>query len=89
MQRLVDPRATDSMKMKIDCFFPCSTGEVPIAPASVGEWKSYRMSLAELRKRPGSSLDLTNVNTPLVLLPEWDNQHGVVLRVDNVRLVKE
>ena len=27
--------------------------------------------------------------TPLVLLPQWDNQNGVVIRVDNVRLVRD
>jgi hypothetical protein len=75
--------------MKIDCFHPCSTGEVPIGSAEVGEWKSYRMALGELKSRPGSSLDLTNVNTPLVLLPQWDNQNSVVIRVDNVRLVRD
>ena len=89
VQRLVDLRTTDSLLMKIDCFHPCSTGEVPIGSAEVGEWKSYRMALGELKGRPGSSLDLTNVNTPLVLLPQWDNQNGVVIRVDNVRLVRD
>ena len=89
MQRLVDPRGIDSLLMKMDCFYPCSTGEVPLEDGPIGEWKSYRISLEKLKKHPGSSLDLTNVNTPLVLLPDWDNQKNVVLRVDSVRLVRE
>jgi len=47
------------------------------------------MSLKDIGKNPGSSLNLTNVNTPLVIMPTWDNQQGVILRVDNVRLVRE
>jgi len=87
--RMADPRGTDAMFMKIDCFHPCSSGEVPMEQSPLGEWKTYRMSLKDIGKNPGSSLNLTNVNTPLVLMPTWDNQQGVILRVDNVRLVRE
>ena len=87
--RLADPRGTDGMFMKIDCFHPCSSGEVPMEPSPLGEWKTYRLSLKDIGKNPGSSLNLTNVNTPLVIMPTWDNQQGVILRVDNVRLVRE
>jgi len=36
----------------------------------------------------GSSLDLKNVNTPLVVSPEFGNQNGVMLQVDNIRMVR-
>jgi len=82
---VADPRSAGGLMMKMDCFFPCGTGDVPLELAPVGEWKTYQFSLRDLVKHPGSSLDLTNVNTPLVIFPEWDNQKGVILRVDNVR----
>ena len=85
---LVDPRESGGFMMKIDCFHPCGTGDVPIETAPVGEWKTFEFELADLVKHPGSSLDLTNVNTPLVIFPDWGNQSGVVLRVDNVQLLK-
>jgi beta-glucanase (GH16 family) len=87
--RLADPRNTDGMFMKIDCFHPCSSGEVPMESSPLGEWKSYRMSLKDIGKNPGSSLNLSNVNTPLVIMPTWDNQQGVILRLDNVRFVRK
>lgn len=74
--------------MKMDCFFPCGTGDVPLDLAPVGEWKRYKFRLRDLVKHPGSSLDLSNVNTPLVIFPNWDNQQGVILRIDNVRFVR-
>ena len=85
---VVDPRDTGGVMMKIDCFYPCGTGDVPIRPAPVGEWKTFKFSLKNLVHHSGSSLDLTNVNTPLVIFPDWGNQKGVVLRVDNVVLEK-
>jgi hypothetical protein len=62
---------------------------VPMEPSPLGEWKTYRMALSDIKKNPGSSLNLGNVNTPFVIMPTWDNQNGVIVRVDNVRLVKE
>ena len=83
-----DPREDGVFMMKMDCVYPCGTGDVRIDPAPVGEWKSFRFSLSDLLNHPGSSLDLTNVDTPLVIFPAWGDQKGVVMQVDNVRLVK-
>ncbi len=83
---VVNPRDSGGVMMKIDCFHPCGTGDVPIETAPVGEWKTFEFSLKDLVLHPGSGLDLTNVNTPLVIFPDWGNQKGVVLRVDNVQL---
>jgi hypothetical protein len=88
LMRVADPRSSGGLMMKMDCFFPCGTGDVPLDLAPVGEWKSYQFRLRDLVKHPGSSLDLSNVNTPLVIFPNWDNQQGVILRIDNVRFVK-
>lgn len=88
MKVLDDPRESGGFMMKMDCFHPCGTGDVPIDPAPVGEWKTFSFALSNLVTHPGSSLDLTNVNTPLVVFPDWGNQKGVVIRVDNIRLIK-
>jgi len=88
MKVLVDPRDSGGFMMKMDCFHPCGTGDVPIEPAPIGEWKTFSFNLVNLVSHPGSSLDLTNVNTPLVIFPDWGNQKGVVVRVDNIKLVK-
>ena len=89
MKVVVDPRDSGGFMLRMDCFHPCGTGDVPIAPAPVGEWKTFSFALADLVAHPGSSLDLTNVNTPLVIFPDWGNQQGVVMRVDNIRLLKQ
>lgn len=81
-----DPRDSGGVMMKMDCFHPCGTGDVAVATAPVGEWQNYTYTLDDLVAHRGSSLDVTNVNTPLVIFPDWGNQKGVVLRVDNVVL---
>ena len=88
VKRLVDPRKKGGLVMKMDCFYPCGTGDISFDKAPVGEWKHYRFALTDLVKHPGSTLNLTDVNTPLVIFPDWGNQNGVVLRVDNVRLLR-
>ena len=85
---LVDPRESGGFVMKMDCFYPCGTGDVPLGQIAPGKWQSYSFGLADLLAHSGSSLDLKNVNTPLVIFPDWGNQKGVVFRVDNVRLEK-
>lgn len=84
MKVVSDPRSSGGFVMKVDCFYPCGTGDVPIQNVSEGEWQRHEYLLVDLIKHAGSSLDLTNVNTPLVIFPDWGNQQGVVLLIDNV-----
>jgi beta-glucanase (GH16 family) len=84
-----DPRATGGgFMMKTDCFHPCGTGNVTIDSPNGGDWTSYAIPLADLVAYQGSVLDVTTINTPLVIFPEIGNQRGVVLQVDNVRLTR-
>ncbi len=83
-----DPRASGGMMFKVDCQYPCSTGDVPLETAPVGEWRAMRFEFSELVRRAGSTLDIRNIDTPLVILPTWDNQQGVVLQIDNLRIVR-
>jgi beta-glucanase (GH16 family) len=83
-----DPRGGGGFMMKTDCFYPCGTGDVPIPQPTPGEWTHYSIPLADLVAHPNSTLDVTTVNTPLVIMPDIGNQEGVVLYVDNVRVVR-
>lgn len=85
---LEDPRDDGGFMMKTDCFHPCGTGDVPIATPVPGEWTSYSIPLADLVAHPGSSLNLTTINTPLVVMPDIGDQAGVVMLVDQVRVVR-
>ncbi|MCL1066420.1 family 16 glycosylhydrolase [Shewanella olleyana] len=74
--------------IKIDCGHPCSSGDFAINAPEVGAWTHYKIALVDVAANTGSSLDLTKVDTPLVLFPAWGNQNGVVMQVDNVKLTK-
>ncbi len=77
--------ASSGFMMKVDCEFPCGTGDYRIADPVVGEWTSYSIPVADLVAHTGSTLDLTRVNTPLVVFPAWGSQRGAVMQIDNVR----
>ncbi|WDE08221.1 family 16 glycosylhydrolase [Thalassomonas viridans] len=84
-----DPRENRDFMVKMDCGNPCGSGDYPIAAPEIGVWTSYQIAIADLVNHAGSSLDVTKVDTPLVIFPAWGNQQGVVMQVDNVRLVKD
>ncbi|WP_369434255.1 hypothetical protein [Psychromonas sp. MME1] len=50
------------------------------------KWTHYSVTLKDLVNYSGSTLDLRNVNAPFAILPDWGNQRGVVLMIDNVRM---
>ena len=76
--------------MLVDCAYPCGTGPVPLSASVegnapvIGEWQHYTFRVEDLVQREGSSLDLTKVNFPLAVFPDWNNQTGAVYRLDNV-----
>jgi hypothetical protein len=86
---LEDPRTDRGFIMKMDCGFPCGSGDYPIETPAIGEWTSYSIAIGDLIAHPGSSLDTSSVDTPLVIFPNWGNQQGVVMQIDNVRLVSD
>lgn len=84
--RLIKPGADDSnYGMRIDCIYPCSTGDVPIKPPVVGRWTTYSLAIEALINREHSGLDMTRINTPLVIFPASGYQSGAVYQIDNVR----
>ena len=70
---------------RVDCVYPCSSGDFPLGDVVPGEWVGYQVAISDLLANSGSMLDLTAINTPLVIFPTWGNQEGTVIQVDNVR----
>ena len=83
--RVVDPGTnTSGFTMKVDCGFPCGSGDFALDDPGVDTWTRYRIPIAELVALPGSTLNLSQVDTPFVIFPAWGNQRGAVIQVDNV-----
>lgn len=79
-----DPRAEQNFFIKMDCGHPCSSGDYAIATPQTGIWTHYDIAIFDLIANTGSTLNLTQVDTPLVIFPAWGNQQGVVMQVDNI-----
>ncbi|MCV2884549.1 family 16 glycosylhydrolase [Aestuariibacter sp. AA17] len=86
---LEDPRADRGYVIKMDCGHPCGSGDISITSPPINTWTQYTIPLSDLLSNSGSTLDLTNVDTPLVIFPSWGNQQGVVMQIDNVKLVSD
>ena len=68
--------------MKVDCVFPCTSGDQPIGVVGVGGWETVRVPVSQL---VAGGLDLATVNTGLVMWPTFGEQTGVVFRLDDVK----
>ena len=76
---------SDGMTFKIDCFFPCTSGDKNLGKVADGVWETITYPVASLT---ATGLDLDNVNVGLVLFPT--TQSGTIrFRVDNVRWVAD
>ena len=73
---------TDGISAKIDCVYPCTSGDIPLSLDSPGQWQSFTWSVSDLVDR---GLDLTRINTGLVITPAYADSANVVYRLDNVR----
>ena len=72
---------TSGMTMKIDCVFPCTSGDQALGVVADGEWETIEIPVAQL---VDGGLSLSSVNTGIVLLPT--SQSGdITFRVDNIR----
>lgn len=74
---------TSGLVFKIDCFDPCSSGEQPLGVVGDGVWQTITVDIATL-----TNLDVSNINSPLVIFPTWGDQQGVTFLLDNVRFEK-
>ncbi len=89
LQVLSEPDDTE-WSIVVDCTYPCGTGPIPLSDSIegktpiIGDWQHYTFRVDDLVQRESSSLDLTRINFPLAVLPDWNNQTGAVYRLDNV-----
>lgn len=80
------PHDDFNLNIKMDCFASCSSGPYVIEKPRLGNWKHFRVRLQDLINNPGSNLDITNVNVPFSVFPDWGNQRDVVFQIDSVAL---
>ena len=72
---------TSGFVMKVDCVFPCTSGDQVIGVKGLTGWETVSVPVEQL---VGGGLDLTKVNTGLVIFPTPSEQTGVVFRLDNI-----
>ena len=69
-----------NITMKLDCFFPCTSGDQNLGVRGETGWETVEVPFATLA---AGGLDLANVNTGIVI---WaTNATSTVFRIDNVR----
>ena len=74
--------ATHGITYKVDCGFPCSSGDQVLNGVVPGDWQTFEIPIASLR---AAGLDTSKVNTGIVIFPTWGQQQGVSFQLDNVR----
>ena len=86
--RLPEATVAAGMVYKVDCFYPCGTGDqqIDLSDYEANTWATFEVPVAQLI---GSGLDVTSVNAGLVLFPTWGNQQGLSFEVANVRYEAE
>ncbi len=72
---------TSGMAFKVDCIYPCTSGDQSLGVVADGEWQTFTVNIADLRN---AGLDTTRVNTGLVIFPASGDQQGVNFQLDNI-----
>ena len=72
---------TEGMTMKIDCVFPCTSGDQRIGKVGDGNWETVEIPIAQLL---GGGLNLATVNTGIVLFPTTQTT-ALTYQLDNVQ----
>ena len=73
---------TGNIIMKLDCIYPCTSGDQSLSQVATNEWATMTVSMSQLQT---AGLDITNVNTGLVI---WAaNRANTTFLLDNVRFV--
>ncbi|MDH4032135.1 MAG: family 16 glycosylhydrolase, partial [Chromatiales bacterium] len=76
-----DYGGADGITFKIDCFFPCTSGDKALGKVGDGAWETVSYPVARL----APPLELDKVNTGIVLFPT--NGETVTFELDNIRWV--
>tara|TARA_B100001094_G_scaffold317514_1_gene360008 strand:+ start:41 stop:1699 length:1659 start_codon:yes stop_codon:yes gene_type:complete len=67
------------LSIKIDCVWPCSTGDMNLGPKKLGQWQTVKVAVSDLMAQ---GLKLTSVDTGLVV---WATGYkGAVFQLDQV-----
>ena len=77
---------TTGITMKIDCGFPCTSGDKNLGVIADGVWQTVAVPVSSLT---GSGLDLNRVNTGIVIFPTAPQSGTIRFRLDNIRWVEE
>ena len=72
---------TSGFYAKVDCVFPCTSNDQLVGVVGLGGWETVSLPIDQL---VGAGLNLSTVNTGLVVFPAGGEQQGVVFRLDNV-----
>jgi beta-glucanase (GH16 family) len=76
---------TNGMTMKVDCFFPCTSGDKNLGVIADGVWETVTVPVSTMT---ATGLDLSNVNTGVVVFPT--SQSGTIrFRLDNIRWIAD
>ena len=71
------------MTMKVDCFFPCTSGDQLIGKVGDGKWETVVIPVSQLL---AGGLNPGNVNTGIVVFPAIDEQaNGLTFWIDNIQ----
>lgn len=84
--KVLDYGNAPGMTFKIDCFFPCTSGDKPLGKVGDGEWETVTYPVSQL---VSSGLDLENVNVGIVLFPSAPQTGGITFLLDDVRWLAE
>ena len=79
-------RNTTGITMKVDCFFPCTSGDKTLGVIADGVWETVVVPVSSLT---GTGLDLNQVNTGIVVFPTAPQAGTIRFRLDNIRWVAE
>ncbi len=79
-------RNDTGITMKVDCMFPCTSGDKNLGAIADGAWETVMVPVSSLT---GSGLDLNEVNTGIVVFPTAPQDGTIRFRLDNIRWVAE
>ena len=71
----------EGMTIKIDCIFPCTSGDQRIGKVGDGAWETVEIPVAQLL---GGGLNLATVNTGIVVFPTVQSS-ALTFQLDNVQ----
>ncbi|MEW9799260.1 family 16 glycosylhydrolase [Alteromonas sp. CYL-A6] len=72
---------TSGMAMKVDCFYPCTSGDQELGVVADVTWETINVPVQQLID---GGLDVSDVNTGIVIFPVAGDQGGVTFQIDNI-----